>query len=398
MIWRWDQGRAQYFQFDAIKKIASILVQYNGADMRIVNTGFRNDLMSKTGLPFAPQHYTIKRNYKRVFECSLLASYIGQRLIVTDICRGVAENWAGFSTVDLYLLEVERRFRYPFPAFQNYSDVKGVCFPFLAMLKLLFAKALKSGDRTANITLDDVGAFLIANNATGLEDIDYYWEIEPQEYSFDSYNSSDQRRQVREMMAFIGQHSYLDYSDSTLRLNGPSLEECESVFNRIQPYSTEVERSSAVDDFLKLAAVTDMRARVPNASFDETEEELEEFTVQEGKKVFACHFSLERNAALRKAYLSKNPEPICDICGCDTHVMYPWTANMLEVHHIRPLASYNDEHTTSIDDVVGLCPTCHRAVHLYYRGYLKDAGKQDFETEDEALLLYQKAKSEVVIR
>ena len=68
MIWRWDQGRASYFTFSNIQNISRVLVRYNGALMQTVDSSFRDDLMNETGLPFAPSHYTIKRNYKRVFE------------------------------------------------------------------------------------------------------------------------------------------------------------------------------------------------------------------------------------------------------------------------------------------------------------------------------------------
>ena len=80
-------------------------------------------------------------------------------------------------------------------------------------------------------------------------------------------------------------------------------------------------------------------------------------------------------------------------------IVYPWTENMLEVHHLLPLSSFDDEykenHTTSIEDVVGLCPSCHRAIHIYYKKYLVEEEKNDFESPEEAKLVYSSAKSEV---
>lgn len=107
MLWRWDQGRSNYFQFDSIMKIAPVLLQYNGADMRLVDSQFRKDIMEATGLPFAPSTYSIKRNYKRVFECMMLASYIGQRLIVSEIGRSIANKDPYLTNVDGYLYEIE---------------------------------------------------------------------------------------------------------------------------------------------------------------------------------------------------------------------------------------------------------------------------------------------------
>lgn len=237
MIWRWDQGRTTYFDYGKIVKIASVLLEFNGADMQAVDSAFRDRLTAVTELPFAPPSYTVKRNYKRVFECAMLATYIGNRLIISDIGRALAEGDSRFNTADKYLFEVGRRFRYPYPAFNNYSDVKSTCFPFLSILKLLFARALRDGNPNAIISLEDIGGCLIANNVTGLEDLDFYWDISAKSFSFDSYSSNDQKRQVREMMSFVGQYSFLIYRNSTLQLTGISLDEIEGAFeNLMQSY------------------------------------------------------------------------------------------------------------------------------------------------------------------
>ena len=397
MIWRWDQGRTTYFDYDKIVKIASVLLEFNGADMQAVDSAFRDRLTSVTELPFAPPRYTIKRNYKRVFECAMLATYIGNRLIISDIGRALAESDTRFDTADKYLYEVERRFRYPYPAFNNYSDVRSVCFPFLAVLKLLFAKALRDGDVNASISLDDIGGCLIANNVSGLEDIDFYWDIRAKDFSFDSYSSNDQKRQVREMMSFIGQHSFLRYRNSSLQLSGMSLEDCESAFEKMHPYSTEITSHNAVEDFLHLTVVS-ARMGTPIGFEAEDSEALESFCVKEGRRVFKQHFHIERNTQLRKAFLRLHPDPICDVCGRDMHLVYPWTENMLEIHHLCPLSSYADDtenHQTSIDDVVGLCPSCHRAIHLFYKVYLMNYDQEDFKTAEEAKEVYKEAKAEV---
>ena len=41
-------------------------------------------------MPFLPDYYTVKRNYSRVFQCSFLAKFMGNQLVVTDICRDLA--------------------------------------------------------------------------------------------------------------------------------------------------------------------------------------------------------------------------------------------------------------------------------------------------------------------
>lgn len=34
-IWRWDQGRLSYFNFDNLRRIASVLVQLEGVELNL---------------------------------------------------------------------------------------------------------------------------------------------------------------------------------------------------------------------------------------------------------------------------------------------------------------------------------------------------------------------------
>ena len=396
MIWRWDQGRTTYFDYGKIVKIASVLLEFNGADMQAVDSAFRDRLTAVAELPFAPTSYTVKRNYKRVFECAMLATYIGNRLIISDIGRALAEGDSRFNTADKYLFEVGRRFRYPYPAFNNYSDVKSTCFPFLSILKLLFARALRDGNPNAIISLEDIGGCLIANNVTGLEDLDFYWDISAKSFSFDSYSSNDQKRQVREMMSFVGQYCFLFYRNSTLQLTGISLDEIEGAFENLMPYTTEITSHNTVEDFLHLTVVSAKMSSTIGFEYEDAES-LETFSVKEGRRVFRQHFNIERNTQLRKAFFKTYPDPVCDVCGKNMHSVYPWTENMLEIHHLRPLSSfsYYESHQTSLEDVVGLCPSCHRAIHLFYKIYLQNYEQEDFSSNEEARKVYLQAKAEV---
>lgn len=89
-MWRWDQGRLLYFQFDVLRDIAKTLVKFDNVDITKCEDLFRQTLVSETGMPFLPDHYTIKRNYSRVFQCSFLAKFMGNQLVVTDICCDLA--------------------------------------------------------------------------------------------------------------------------------------------------------------------------------------------------------------------------------------------------------------------------------------------------------------------
>src|SRR5579859_274302 len=92
MKWSWDQGRLQYFQFDNLKAIAHTLAQFDNVRIDSCESIFRQQLENNTGLPFAPKHYAILRNYRRVFESALLATDVSGYLQCTDICREMAKT------------------------------------------------------------------------------------------------------------------------------------------------------------------------------------------------------------------------------------------------------------------------------------------------------------------
>ena len=82
-IWRWDQGRLNYFQYNNLHLIVQAIIDLDGTTINVKDLDtLRYVLEKETNLPFSPQSYKVWRNYKRVFECSMLATSIDNRLFV----------------------------------------------------------------------------------------------------------------------------------------------------------------------------------------------------------------------------------------------------------------------------------------------------------------------------
>ena len=117
----------------------------------------------------------------------------------------------------------------------------------------------------------------------------------------------------------------------------------------------------------------------------------------EGNRKRVEHFRVERSGLLRKYYRQVNPQPVCCACGADMSQRYPWTEYMLDIHHLLPLSSTVAISTrgTSLNDIVGLCPSCHRAIHVYYRYWLKKNNQADFISKQEAHDVFIQATREI---
>ena len=217
-MWRWDQGRLLYFQFDVLKEIAKVLVKFDGVDISNCENLFRKSLMTNTGMPFKPMDYTIKRNYSRVFQSSFLACFNKNTLVVTDVCRELANETGRFLTADDYLLFYIRNFRFPFPAFEDYNVSDSRAYPFCAIIKFLIARRMVGEE--AKISLDETFGNLIANHCTGYETLEQYQNLLPK--MCEEEKSLDRRRQVREMMIVVSQLSFLKMRDGCLWLDTAS--------------------------------------------------------------------------------------------------------------------------------------------------------------------------------
>lgn len=394
--WRWDQGRILYFQYDVLKEIARILCRYDGMNVNDnqIAVEFRTSLVDGVGLPFAPSYYKVNRNYSRVFQCSLLATTKNQNeLIVSDICRKLASDINGFDSADDYFMEVVNRFRFPFPAFQEYNTHEVSVYPFVAIIKYLIALKLKGCE--SSITLQGIASYIAGNNCTGKEDVEYYKNIHSTGYEFDDKTL----RQVREMVVFIGQLSFLKLFDKKLYLDVLSEDEAIIISELLKPYEHQPLQDK-VEEFMAITTLNEKIIEpisIESGGINIPFADSSDVEFIEGKRKRAYHLRIERSPMLRRTFIQLHPEPICDACKINIKTKYPWVDYMLDLHHLLPLSSVVRTVVTgtSLDDIVGLCPSCHRAIHSYYSKWLKSNSQEDFKSKKEAMQVYLEAIREI---
>jgi len=386
--WRWDQGRLDYFRFDNMRAIAKCLVKLEGLQLNVRNIDpLRDFLEAETGLPFLPHDYRVWRNYGRVFKCALLGTDLENRLAITDICRNIAKTDSSAFSVDEYLALFISRFYFPSPAFQGYDTASSAVFPFCAVLKYLITRFQNA--REASITLDEVFQLIIGNNCSGKEDIAFYRNLQKTNY----LPRGDHKRQVREMLIFVSQASFLKWYDNTLYLDTQSEDQRNiETFRQIAAPKANRRNANPASEILALGSVT---GKIVTPTLLATREMPTDVIFTEGKRFRIEHLRIERSPQLRKLLFANLREPfLCDMCTLNPKHRYPWTENILEIHHLLPLSatlSITDK-GTSFNDVVPLCPNCHKSVHSFYRNWLDNNSQNDFISKVEARNIYLEAK------
>ncbi|GIA88731.1 hypothetical protein FXF02_09935 [Vibrio cholerae] len=386
-MWKWDQGRLQYSKLENTYKIASALCELDGSPLDDERDHIKALLIERTGLPFKPEDYTAWRNYARTIKALGLASKIEGKLKTTELCRRLASNNADRITSDDYLTHITKVFSYPAPCFKDYEPSEHKIFPIAAIIKYLLAKGEKEQYPTTNP--QDVSSVLIGNNVTGLEPIVSYQALIKTGFR----NSDTGLRHLRELLQFISQFSFLFYNNGELSCDMQAF----SSFNKndLDDLFKPIVFVSEKDKELEIQQLFNLDVKV---SLDiKNLSTLEDVIFTEGKKVRANHLRTERNRQAIKAYFDNAKDPNrCDLCCNIVSKQYPWMNQLIEVHHLLPLASplHNEKLGTSIADLVGLCPNCHRATHSYYRKFLRENELEDFLDEEQAKNVYQQLKSE----
>lgn len=93
-----------------------------------------------------------------------------------------------------------------------------------------------------------------------------------------------------------------------------------------------------------------------------SDDELQEDT--EGMMNEVVFFRRKRNRAIRNQCAARD-NYTCQVCGFNFEKVYGERGHeFIEVHHLKPLASYDDEHDVKLDELISLCPNCHSMIHM----------------------------------
>ncbi len=86
---------------------------------------------------------------------------------------------------------------------------------------------------------------------------------------------------------------------------------------------------------------------------------------EEGSRCLRVHNAIERNQRLINAFKRGLKSFACAICTFDFEAEYGEIGKgFIECHHTRPVSEMNpDGDTTSVDELIAVCPRCHRMLH-----------------------------------
>jgi hypothetical protein len=238
--------------------------------------------------------------------------------------------------------------------------------------------------------LDEIFNLVVGNNCTGYENLDFYKRLTPKAYPF----TDTEKRQLREMVIFISQLSVLKVYNGHLWLDATNQNALEELTKKFLAPVESTPKENRIDEFM---ALTKLAGDIVLPTIEIFASDVTDMEFIEGKRKRAEHFRVDRSPLLRKYYRDINRQPICNMCKLNVSVKYPWTGYMLDIHHLLPLSSSIAITTkgTSLQDIVGLCPNCHRSIHIYYTKWLRKNGQDDFNTRTEAMDVYLSAIKEI---
>lgn len=113
--------------------------------------------------------------------------------------------------------------------------------------------------------------------------------------------------------------------------------------------------------------------------------ENESGELHEGRRRQSLSSAVERNATARRLCL-EHYGPTCVVCGMNFEKVFGEEfAGIIDVHHLNPISQKGGDHLVDpIEDMVPLCPNCHRMIHRKKDGvYSPDELRHLIEREKE---------------
>lgn len=390
-MWKWDQGRMLYFQYDTLRTVANFIVSYD------LKNSAPQIIRQETGLDFsAPKTHSPWRNYSRIYKLCLLVSEQDGKAVPTDVAKILSHT--GIVTCDEYIHFLVEATTDPSPALSDWSKIdvrKKVRSPLCFSLKYLLAKVAGLNEYATPIN-EVIGAY-IHSGFSGDESDEQFLSLMKNRNAYEALVRTNNPRQARESIKFISQISYLHNAGSDIVVS-LSQEDAHEIFHSINPIAGP-RLSDGNAEIQRLASFFRDGSEHDFFSYKNTIiSDVLESGFSEGSKVKKTHIVIERNAKLRRLYFDKFPTSVCDACALDTTKKYPWVDQVLDLHHILPLSSgtrVDSKRGTMLEDLTPVCPNCHRAVHRYYDDYLKSQNRKDFNSEGEARQVYVEAKQNI---
>jgi hypothetical protein len=285
----------------------------------------------------------------------------------------------------------------------NWNPNAELRYPLLFALKYLLAKRAVSRDPVS--TLDEIIGAYRQTGFTGDEDDEAFIGVIGTDERYGGMGRSvpkDPRRQAKESIQVICQISYLHLEGSKVIVSLDP-EDAQAIFADLAP----ILGPRAADRESEIRRLADLfRDGATEDFFDYPNTVVNDVVLSgflEGSKVKRTHITIERNQGLRTAFFAVRPSPLCDVCALDTAATYPWAVRVLDLHHLLPLSSgtrvVSDGSLgrlarTTFDDLVPVCPSCHRAIHRFYDAWLTNYGLSDFPNETRARDAYHDLKAE----
>lgn len=391
-MWKWDQGRLSYFEFDNVRNMARAATQM---DLRQASHAQISDI---TGLPFSPNDPSYKpwRNYARIFKLMRLVSEQEGGVVASPVAEVLAAD--GAVTSDEFIHYIACSHTDPSPALDRtlWLNADRLRWPLLFSIKYCLAVRVIDPSRICGI--NEILTAYASCDFTGDEDQNSFAELILNSNGNLIPQKSDAVRQGRESLKFLSQLSYLMMPDRSHIVVNLSEEDAHDTFLQLTAIPVNVNTEPAQE----LLRLSELFRDGSDLEFDFNRVEKQSIIdsgFREGTKSEKTHLVTERNSQLRKKYFDLHPISHCDLCTLDTHATYQWTERVLDLHHVLPLASgtrVDNQTGTIFDDLRPVCPTCHRAIHSYYSNYLRSSARKDFSNRSEAYSVYEQIKHEFV--